>query len=49
MAKALSPTREPGVSLAAVNDPAPLMKLTYLLCGDTVYGRYEKRVESAII
>jgi glyceraldehyde-3-phosphate dehydrogenase/erythrose-4-phosphate dehydrogenase len=48
MAKAPSLTSEPGVSVTAVNDPAPLVKPTYLLRGDMVYGRYGKTVESEI-
>jgi glyceraldehyde 3-phosphate dehydrogenase len=35
----------PGIELAAVNDLIPADNLAYLLNYDSVYGRYEKRVE----
>jgi glyceraldehyde 3-phosphate dehydrogenase len=36
----------PGLELVAVNDLIPLDNLAYLLKFDTVYGRYEKTVET---
>jgi len=36
----------PDLELVAVNDLVPLDNLAYLLKYDTVYGRYEKKVES---
>jgi len=36
----------PGLELTAVNDIVPANNLAYLLNFDTVYGRYEKKVES---
>lgn len=36
----------PGLTVVAVNDLVPLENLAYLLRYDTVYGRYEKLVES---
>ncbi len=35
----------PGLELVAINDPAPVEGLAYLLGHDSVYGRYEKKVE----
>ena len=37
----------PALELVAVNDLMDLDNLIYLLRYDTVYGRYEKKVESA--
>jgi len=36
----------PGLTVVAINDLAPLENLAYLLRYDTVYGRYERPVES---
>ncbi len=36
----------PALELVAVNDIAPIKNIVYLLKYDTVYGRYEKTVES---
>jgi glyceraldehyde 3-phosphate dehydrogenase len=38
---------EPSLDLAAANDLMPLDNLVYLLKFDTVYGRYDKKVEIA--
>ncbi len=38
----------PALELVAVNDLVPVDNLVYLLKYDTVYGRYDKKVETEI-